>query len=537
VIISKTENDENIALFSFISGGLCDIVSLCLGMLKFICEMKKDLTISAARNGLVSGEFSSFELTSWYLDRIEQNASLNAVITIDREKSLLAAQRADEKIATGVDLPLLGVPIAIKDLFCTNGMRTTACSKVLHDFIPGYESTVTQNLLDDGAVFLGKTNMDEFAMGSANISSYFGPCFLPFRKKSDPSVRLVPGGSSGGSASAVASDLCVAATGSDTGGSIRQPASFSGLVGIKPTYGLCSRWGMIAFASSLDQAGPLTKTVEDAAIMLKSMAGYDPKDSTSENVQIPDYLESIGQSIRGIKIGIASELMAGLSQENLELIDRVCGWLKDSGCEIVDLSLKTVPYSLPAYYIIAPAEASSNLARYDGVRYGYRAEGCRTIDELFVRSRSEGFGEEVKRRILAGTYVLSAGYYDAYYAKALKIRKMIRDDFRDNAFSRVDAVLLMTTPTTAFSIEESGKMTPVEMYLNDVFTVTANIAGLPGISIPAGLSGDGLPMGVQLLGDRFQEEILLRIAHILEKCANFGELKKSILMEDMVNDG
>ncbi|MDR2598114.1 MAG: Asp-tRNA(Asn)/Glu-tRNA(Gln) amidotransferase subunit GatA [Holosporales bacterium] len=495
--------------------------------------MKKDLTISAARRGLAAGEFSSFELTEYYLDRIERNSDLNAFVTIDREKSLFSARKADEKIAGGINMPLLGIPIAVKDLFCTNGMRTTACSRILSDFVPGYESTVTQNLLDDGAVFLGKTNMDEFAMGSANVTSYFGHCFLPFRKKSNPSVKLVPGGSSGGSASAVSSDLCVAATGSDTGGSIRQPASFAGLVGIKPTYGLCSRWGMIAFASSLDQAGPITKTVEDAAIMLKSMAGYDPKDSTSENIDIPDYQKVIGQSIKGLRIGLVSEFMSGLSQENLALIEKTCSWLKDSGCELVDLSLKTVPYSLPAYYIIAPAEASSNLARYDGVRYGYRAEGCRTMEELFVRSRSEGFGEEVKRRILAGTYVLSAGYYDAYYSKALKIRKMISNDFRDNAFSRVDAILSMTTPTPAFSVEESDKMTPVEMYLNDVFTVTANIAGLPGISIPAGLSGDGLPMGVQLIGDKFQEEILLRIAHVLEKCANFGELKKAVLMEDM----
>ncbi|MDR1034572.1 MAG: Asp-tRNA(Asn)/Glu-tRNA(Gln) amidotransferase subunit GatA [Holosporales bacterium] len=503
-------------------------------MLKLDYEMKNNLTISAARKGLASGEFSSFELTKYYLDKIEQNVDLNAFVTIDREKSLLAAQKADKEIAGGTDLPLLGIPIAIKDLFCTNGIRTTACSKMLYDFVPRYESTVTQNLLNDGAVFLGKTNMDEFAMGSANITSCFGPCFLPFRKKSNPTSKLVPGGSSGGSASSVASDLCVAATASDTGGSIRQPASFSGLVGIKPTYGLCSRWGMISFASSFDQAGPITKTVEDAGIMLKSMAGFDPKDSTSANTNIPDYQKCLGRPIKGLKIGIVAEFMDGLSQENLELIERACSWLKDNGCEIIDLSLRTIPYALPAYYIIAPAEASSNLARYDGVRYGYRADGCKTVDELFVKSRSEGFGEEVKRRIMTGTYVLSAGCYDAYYLKALKIREIINIDLQTNAFSKVDAILLITTTRTAFSIEESNNMTPIEMYLSDVFTVTANIAGLPGISIPVGLSDDGLPMGVQLIGNKFQEEILFRIAYVLEKCANFRELKKSILVEDTV---
>ncbi|MDR1475935.1 MAG: Asp-tRNA(Asn)/Glu-tRNA(Gln) amidotransferase subunit GatA [Holosporales bacterium] len=493
--------------------------------------MKSDLTISEARKGLKSREFSSTELTEYYLARIEQLSALNAFVTIDREKALVAAKKADVAISNGEDKALLGVPIAVKDLFCTNGTRTTACSKILYDFVPPYESTVTQNLLNDGAVFLGKTNMDEFAMGSANITSCFGACFLPFRKKSNVNAKLVPGGSSGGSAAAVASDLCVAATGSDTGGSIRQPASFSGLVGIKPTYGLCSRWGMIAFASSLDQAGPLSKTVEDAAIMLKSMAGYDDKDATSENVEIPDYTKSIGKSIKGMKVGLVAEFMEGLSLENLDVLEKTCGWLKDSGCEIVELSLRTVPYALPAYYIIAPAEAASNLARYDGVRYGYRASECRDIEDLFVRSRSDGFGEEVKRRILTGTYVLSAGYFDAYYSKALKIKKMISDDFRDNAFSKVDIILSMTTPTTAFSIEETDGMSPVEMYLNDMFTVTANIATLPGISVPAGLSSDGLPVGVQLIGNRMMEEMLFRVAHVIEQCANFRELKKSILME------
>lgn len=491
--------------------------------------MKKDFTISEARSGLKKKEFSSVELMEYYLKRIDDYSQLNAYVTIDKEKALDSAKQADEKIANGEDKPLLGVPIAVKDLFCTKGVRTTACSKILSEFVPEYESTVTQNLLDDGAVFIGKTNMDEFAMGSTNITSYFGPCFLPYRKKSNPDMKLVPGGSSGGSAAAVAADLCVASTGSDTGGSIRQPASFSGLVGIKPTYGLCSRWGMVAFASSLDQAGPLAKTVEDAAIMLGSMASYDSKDSTSENVEIPDYTSFIGQSVKGLKIGIAKEYIDGLNEENLSLLEKTKSWLTDAGCEIVEISLTTTPYALPAYYIIAPAEASSNLARYDGVRYSRRAENFSNIEELYINSRSEGFGEEVKRRILTGTYVLSAGYYDAYYTRALKIQKMIKEDFRDNAFSKVDLILCPTTPSTAFGIEESEHMAPVDMYLNDVYTVNANIAGLPGISIPVGLSKDGLPMGIQLLGNRFCEGQIFKVSSVIEKAANFAKLKQEII--------
>ncbi len=491
--------------------------------------MEKDLTISKVKKGLKSKEFSSVELMKHYISRIENYSELNAYITLDKEKALDSAKQADERISKGEDLPLLGVPIAVKDLFCTKGIRTTACSKILSEFVPEYESTVTQNLLNNGAVFIGKTNMDEFAMGSANITSYFGPCFLPYRKKSKPDMALVPGGSSGGSATAVASDLCVAATGSDTGGSIRQPAAFSGLVGIKPTYGLCSRWGMVAFASSLDQAGPLAKTVEDAAIMLKSMAGYDPKDSTSENVEIPDYTLSIGQSVKGMKIGIAREYLEGLNEENLSLLENAKKWLIEAGCEFVDVSLKTVSHALPAYYIIAPAEASSNLARYDGVRYAKRAENYKDIEELYINSRSEGFGEEVKRRILTGTYVLSAGYYDAYYTRALKIQKMIKEDYQNNAFSKVDLILCPTTPSTAFGIEESENMTPIEMYLNDVYTVSANIAGLPAISIPAGISKDGLPMGIQLMGPRFSESNIFKVSYAIEKAANFAELKKTIL--------
>ncbi|MDR0695240.1 MAG: Asp-tRNA(Asn)/Glu-tRNA(Gln) amidotransferase subunit GatA [Holosporales bacterium] len=492
--------------------------------------MKEYMTIAQARAGLKKKEFSSFELTKYYLNKIEELADLNAFITVDQERALTCAKQADSKIASGEDGILLGIPIAVKDLFCTRGVRTTAGSKILSEFVPEYESTVTQNMLNDGAVFIGKTNMDEFAMGSANITSFFGPCFLRYRRKTDPSIRLVPGGSSGGSATAVASDLCIAAVGSDTGGSVRQPAAFSGLVGIKPTYGVCSRWGMIAFASSLDQAGPLTKTVEDAAIMLQSIAGYDEKDSTSANIKIPNYSKSVGESVRGMKIGLVKEYADGLSQETIDLLGRARQWLVEAGCETVELSLKTTPYTLPAYYIIAPAEASSNLARYDGVRYTRRSEQYTDLDSLYIETRTEGFGEEVKRRILTGTYVLSAGYYDAYYRRALKIQKMIKDDFKNNAFSKVDLLLVPTTPGTSFGIEESSKMTPVEMYLNDVFTVTANIAGLPGISVPAGLSQDGLPMGVQLIGPKFREAKIFRVASVIEQSAGFEKLREGIII-------
>jgi aspartyl-tRNA(Asn)/glutamyl-tRNA(Gln) amidotransferase subunit A len=484
--------------------------------------MIRNLTIKKAVEGLKKKEFSALELVNCYFDRIDENKDLNAFITLNRDGAVEAAMRADEKIRSDEDCfrkeRMLGVPIGVKDLFCTKGIRTTAGSRMLEDFVPQYESTVSQNLLDNGAVFLGKTNMDEFAMGSSNLTSYFGPSWLKIRKKTAPETPLVPGGSSGGSAAAVSADLAIAATGSDTGGSVRQPASFAGIVGIKPTYGLCSRYGMVAFASSLDQAGPMTKTVEDAAIMLNSMAGYDPKDSTSEKVDIPEYSQFVGQSVKGLRIGIAKQYTEGLSEDNTRILDNAMQLLRDAGCQIIDIDLKMVPYSLPAYYIIAPAEASSNLARYDGVRYGHRTENQVNIDDMYTMSRSEGFGEEVKRRILSGTYILSAGHYDAYYSRALKIRKMIKADFKDNAFSKVDLVLTATTPMTAFGIDDEAVSDPLQMYLNDVFTVTVNITGLPAISVPGGVSAvDKLPLGIQLIGNYFDEATIFKTTSVIER--------------------
>jgi aspartyl-tRNA(Asn)/glutamyl-tRNA(Gln) amidotransferase subunit A len=493
--------------------------------------MMKNLTIKKALNGLCSKQFSSVELTNYYFDRIERYQSLNIFITLAKEKAIEAAKKADEKIANEmIEEPLLGVPVAMKDLFCTKGVKTTAGSRMLENFVPDYESTISQKLLDAGAVVLGKTNMDEFAMGSSNLTSYFGPVVLNFRGKTNPEAKLVPGGSSGGSAAALTADMAVVSTGSDTGGSIRQPAAFCGLVGIKPTYGLCSRYGMIAFASSFDQAGPITKTVEDAAIMLEIMAGYDAKDSTSRKVDIPNYQSHIGQAIRSLKIGIPKQYTEGLTEENLKILEQTKKWLEDAGCEFIDISLQTTPHSLPVYYIIAPAEASSNLARYDGVRYGYRCANPKNMEDLYRRSRTEGFGEEVKRRILTGTYVLSAGYYDAYYSKAVRVREMIKQDFKQEAFSKVDLVLCLTTPTTAFCHDSKMNHDPVQMYLNDIFTVTANIAGLPAMSIPAGLSSDGLPIGVQLIGNYFQETTMFKVAYVIEKSAEFEKLREQIIV-------
>ena len=477
------------------------------------------LTLTEARDGLRNKQFSATELTKAFLENMETQRSLNAYITETPERALEGAKESDKRLNSGTARSLEGLPLGIKDLFCTKGTRTTAGSKILENFVPPYESTGTQNLFDAGAVMLGKTNMDEFAMGSANLTSAYGPTLSPWRRASDPSNPLVPGGSSGGSSAAVAGHLALAATASDTGGSIRQPAAFTGLVGIKPTYGLCSRWGMIAFASSLDQAGPLTRTVNDAALMLETMVSYDAKDATSLNVEKPSYLASLNEDIRGLKVGIAKEYLEGLSEDGLKLLQQGIEWLKAAGAVIVDVSLPTTAYALPTYYIIAPAEASSNLSRYDGLRYGRRVAG-NSLDEMYENTRREGFGHEVKRRIMIGTYVLSAGYYDAYYIKAQKVRKLIANDF-DQAFGKVDVLLTPTTPTDAFALNETPS-DPVTMYLNDIYTVTANLAGIPAISVPAGLSEQGLPLGLQLIGPKFSEQRLLNTAKVIEASAGFS---------------
>ncbi|MDP3659944.1 Asp-tRNA(Asn)/Glu-tRNA(Gln) amidotransferase subunit GatA, partial [Phenylobacterium sp.] len=432
------------------------------------------------------------------------------------DKAMDMARASDARRASGDAGRLDGAPLGVKDLFCTEGVRSTACSRIIGVFIPQYESTVTANLWRDGAVMLGKLNMDEFAMGSSNESSAFGPVVNPWRAAGG-NTKLTPGGSSGGSATAVAAQLCLGATATDTGGSIRQPASFTGTVGIKPTYGRCSRWGVVAFASSLDQAGPIARTVEDAAILLTSMSGHDPKDSTSLPVETPDFASFVGKSVKGLRIGVPKEYRVdGMPAEIDALWEQGIAWLKDAGCEIVEVSLPHTKYALPAYYIVAPAEASSNLARYDGMRYGLRVEGD-NLTETYEKTRAAGFGEEVKRRILIGTYVLSAGYYDAYYLKALKVRRRISEDF-DTAFERVDALLTPTAPSAAFSLGERSD-DPVAMYLNDIFTVTVNLAGLPGMSVPAGVDAKGLPLGLQLIGRALDEGTLFSIGAALEKAA------------------
>jgi aspartyl-tRNA(Asn)/glutamyl-tRNA(Gln) amidotransferase subunit A len=421
-------------------------------------------------------------------------------------------------MAVGEFRPLDGIPVAIKDMFCTAGLRTTACSHILENFVPTYESTVTANLWRDGAVMLGKTNNDEFAMGSSNETSHFGPVVSPWRRRG-ANAPLVPGGSSGGSAAAVAAGLCLGATGTDTGGSIRQPAAFTGTVGLKPTYGRCSRWGIVAFASSLDQAGPFARSVRDAAILLRSMAGHDPKDTTSADLPVPDYEAAIGRSVKGMRIGIPKEYrVEGMPAEIEALWRQGAEWLKAAGADMVEVSLPHTKYALPAYYIVNPAEASSNLARYDGVRYGLRVSG-RDVTDMYERTRAEGFGKEVRRRVLIGTYVLSAGYYDAYYLRAQKVRTLIKRDF-ENAFDAgVNAILTPATPSSAFGIGEKSSGDPVEMYLNDVFTVTVNMAGLPGISVPSGLDGEGLPLGLQLIGRAFDEETLFALGNVIEDAA------------------
>ena len=481
-----------------------------------------DLSLKDARDALRAKKFSSRELTTAYLGAVEQlNPTLNAYITTTPDLALQHADAADKALASGDARALTGIPLAIKDLFCTKGVRTTAGSNILSPFVPPYESTVTANLLADGAVFLGKANLDEFAMGSSNMTSAFGGVTNPWQRQGSD-AKLVPGGSSGGSAAAVAGRIALGATATDTGGSIRQPASFCGIAGIKPTYGRCSRWGVVAFASSLDQAGPVARTVEDCAILLGSMAGFDDKDSTSANMPVPDFAAACARGVKGLRIGVPKEYrMEGLDPVIDKLWQQGLDWLRDAGAEIVDISLPHTKYGLATYYIVAPAEASSNLARYDGVRYGARSPG-RDLIEMYENTRADGFGAEVKRRIMIGTYVLSAGYYDAYYLKAQKVRALILKDFTD-AFGRVDAILTPTAPSAAFG--QGEKMDdPVTMYLNDVFTVPVNMAGLPGLSLPAGLDHQGLPLGLQVIGRPFDEETVFAVGQALEKAAGFTAL-------------
>jgi len=476
------------------------------------------LSVSGAREGLAKGDFTSLELTEAYIAAIDAADGLNAFISKTPDIARERAALSDKRRASGEAGLMEGIPIGVKDLFCTEGVLTTAGSHILDGFEPPYDSTVTANLWREGAVMLGKTNMDEFAMGSSNETSYYGPVLNPWRRPGD-NRSLVPGGSSGGSASAVAARIVPAAIGTDTGGSIRQPAAFTGTVGLKPTYGRCSRWGIVAFASSLDQAGPMARSVRDCAILLRAMAGFDAKDSTSVDAPVPDYEAALTGEVTGLKIGIPAEYKVdGMPGEVERLWQQGVDWLRGAGAEIVDISLPHTRYALPTYYIVAPAEASSNLARYDGVRYGLRVPGER-LDDMYEKTRAAGFGAEVKRRVLMGTYVLSAGYYDAYYLKAQKVRTLIKRDFIE-AFEKVDAILTPTTPTPAFAVGERVD-DPIAMYLNDILTVPANMAGLPGISVPAGLSDDGLPLGLQVLGKAFDEETVLRVGHVLERAAAF----------------
>lgn len=477
-----------------------------------------DFTLAEAREGLKNREFSSTELTQAYLDQMESTRHLNAYITETPEIALEMAKASDSRLQKGEGLTLEGLPLGIKDLFCTKGTKTTAASKILHNYVPHYESTVSQNLWNAGGVMLGKLNLDQFAMGSANLTSAYGDVKSPWKRKGD-NKDLVPGGSSGGSAASVSAGSALAATATDTGGSIRQPAAFTGTVGVKPTYGRCSRWGIVAFASSLDQAGPITRDVRDAAIMLDVMCSHDPKDSTSAIQEPTQFEKSLGKPLKGLRVGIPKEYQVdGMDSEITALWQKGAEWLKAQGAEIIDVSLPHTKYSLPCYYVLAPAEASSNLARYDGVRYGLRVPG-QSLDEMYELTRSEGFGEEVQRRIMIGTYVLSAGYYDAYYLKAQKVRALITQDF-EKAFEKVDVILTPTTPSAAFALDESPK-DPVVMYLNDVLTVPANLAGLPGISVPAGYNKDGLPLGLQLIGSQFGEETMLNAAYAIEQAAQF----------------
>ncbi len=477
-----------------------------------------DLTLTEAVEGLKERRFSSEEITRAFVDAVAAARPLNAYLLETPDRALAMARASDQRLARGEGGPLEGAPIGIKDLFCTNGTRTTAGSKILGDFTPPYESTVTANLWRDGAVMLGKLNLDEFAMGSSNETSAFGPVTNPWKSRGS-NKPLTPGGSSGGSAAAVAARIALAATATDTGGSIRQPAAFTGTVGMKPTYGRCSRWGVVAFASSLDQAGPIARDVTDAALFLRSMSGHDPKDSTSLPVEVPDFTAAVGASPKGLRVGVPKEYRVdGMPAEIERLWESGIAWLKEAGCEIVEVSLPHTKYALPAYYIIAPAEASSNLARYDGMRYGLRVEG-QNLTETYERTRGEGFGAEVKRRVMIGAYVLSAGYYDAYYLKAQKVRRRIADDF-DQVFQTVDALLTPTAPSAAFGLGDKSD-DPVAMYLNDVFTVTVNLAGLPAISVPGGQDAGGLPLGLQVIGRALDESTVFTLGGALEKAANF----------------
>lgn len=482
-----------------------------------------DHTLASALAALKAGETTSVALTEAFLEGIARlNPRLNAFLTVTAEGALAQARESDARRARGEARPLEGAPIAVKDLFCTAGTRTTAGSRILGNFVPPYESTVTANLLRDGAVFLGKVNLDEFAMGSSNTTSAFGPVENPWSRANDPDTRLVPGGSSGGSAAAVAARLALGATATDTGGSIRQPAAFCGIAGIKPTYGRCSRFGIVAFASSLDQAGPVARTVEDCAILLRSMAGFDPRDATSADLPVPDFAAACARPVKGMRIGVPREYrLDGMAPEIEALWQQGLQWLRDQGAETVEISLPHTKYALPTYYIVAPAEASSNLARYDGVRFGLRvAEQGSDLRDLYERTRAAGFGAEVRRRIMIGTYVLSAGYYDAYYLKAQKVRALIRRDF-EQAWAKVDAIVTPATPSAAFGMDERQD-DPVTMYLNDVFTVTANLAGLPGIAVPAGLDAQGLPLGLQVIGKPFDEEACFTVGAAIERAAQFA---------------
>ena len=482
-------------------------------------------TAKQAKDALAKGDFSARELAQAYLQAAEETASLNNYVAFDKERTLAMADESDAAYKEGRAKALEGIPVGVKDLFCTSGLATTACSAILKGFVPQYESTVTANLWADGAVMLGKLNCDEFAMGSANETSVYGAAINPYSDVNGP--NLAAGGSSGGSASAIAAHSALLATGTDTGGSIRQPAALCGVVGMKPTYGRCSRWGIVAFASSLDQAGPFTRDVDDSALMFESMASYDPKDSTSANVDMPDLQAAMAAGVKGMKIGIPSEYqMDGMDPAIVKLWEEGQAWLKEAGAELVPISLPHTKYALPTYYIIAPAEASSNLARYDGVRYGNRIEEGGSLDDMYEMTRAAGFGEEVQRRIMIGTYALSAGYYDAYYLKAQKVRRLIRNDF-DEAFKTVDAILTPATPSAAFELGVKQD-DPVTMYLNDVFTVPANLAGIPGISVPAGLSSQGLPLGLQVLSDAFAEDKLYAVAKQLEIAAGFTSVPAQI---------